>query len=1159
MRTTTLQKLAELQKNPSKIRNICILAHVDHGKTTLADALVASNGIISQRLAGKLRYLDSREDEQIRGITMKSSAIALDYKHGHIDFSSEVSTAVRLCDGAVILVDVVEGICPQTHAVLRQAWLENIKPVLILNKMDRLITELKMTPFEANIHLQHILEQVNAITGELFTSHVLKESSHKSADKKDPETVGEDDVYHWSTGLEDVDDSHIYFSPDQGNVIFASAIDGWGFRIHHFADLYEAKLGFKVEILRKTLWGDFYLDSKTKRIKKGAQDKGKKPLFVQFILDNLWAVYEAVLIKRDTDMIDKIVKSLKLKIQTRDSRQDARVHLQAITSQWLPLSNAVLAMVVECLPSPLEVTEERVEKLLCSNARKFDSLPEQTQQLKDDFLACSSAPEAPVIVYVSKMFSIDWKHLPQNKQRPLTSEEMTRRREIARQRHAERMLVKSQNERIEDTTNDGVNRDDDAAGIQIIQKPKDVEHQPDEQVFIAFARVFSGTVKRGASLYVLGPKHDPALVLEQLEEHDGNVEAVVNNQQHVQQYTVGDLYLFMGKELEAMDEVPAGNILGLSGLENLVLKSATLSSTVACPAFTDMYMEAAPIVRVALEPKNPGNMKQLVEGLRLLNQADPCVCVFIQGTGEHIIMCAGEVHLQKCLDDLKDRYARVDVNVSSPVVPFRETIIPPPKTDMVNEMLEGQTTTVKAQHVMSDEDGSEDSAQQDFIELQTTDRSSTIGVKAIPLPEEVTQLLEKNAAFIKMLELYSSARRKHANLQIGFRISDATLKALREFKANLQLAFSKSGQFWEGAIDQIWSFGPRRDGPNLLLNRIPNYDRPSLWTCLNDESKAVLERFWDFDNSIVSGFQMATQSGPLCEEPMRGVCFILEKWDSDKELYQKERNLSDGQDQALSEETPFLRETRTNSGMFVDDLVETSATWNDSAVVSEGDTGSCSLREASLTKDCVDSEGEHTSNIEGAVDSLTSNMSRLAANDLKVSHEIQPTSVHSITGQLMFCTKEACRKAFQAESQRLMIAMYSSVIQATVEVLGKLYAVLGKRNGRVLQADMKEGSSLFNVRAVLPVIESFGFAEEVRKKTSGLASPQLKFSHWEVIDVDPFWVPTTEEEYLHFGDKADSENQARQYMNAVRRRKGLKVDEKLVEFAEKQRTLSKNK
>ncbi|KAH0519889.1 Elongation factor Tu GTP-binding domain-containing protein 1 [Microtus ochrogaster] len=287
-----VDKMSQLQKNTANIRNICVLAHVDHGKTTLADCLISSNGIISSRLAGKLRYMDSREDEQVRGITMKSSAISLHYAEGneeylinlidspgHVDFSSEVSTAVRICDGCIIVVDAVEGVCPQTQAVLRQAWLENIRPVLVINKLDRLIVELKFTPQEAYSHLKNILEQINALTGTLFTSKVLEERAERETESQVKTHSEQGDlVYDWSTGLEDADDSQLYFSPEQGNVVFTSAIDGWGFGIEHFARIYSQKIGIKKEVLLKTLWGDYYINMKAKKIMK--VDQGLKEWFL---------------------------------------------------------------------------------------------------------------------------------------------------------------------------------------------------------------------------------------------------------------------------------------------------------------------------------------------------------------------------------------------------------------------------------------------------------------------------------------------------------------------------------------------------------------------------------------------------------------------------------------------------------------------------------------------------------------------------------------------------------------------------------------------------------------------------------------------------------------------------------------------------------------
>ncbi|XGI83679.1 elongation factor EF-2 [Halorutilales archaeon Cl-col2-1] len=173
-RKKIVDRCTELMDTPEQIRNIGIVAHVDHGKTTLTDNLLAGAGMISEDLSGEQLFMDTAEDEQERGITIDSANVSMvhDYEGddflinlidtpGHVDFGGDVTRAMRAVDGALVVVDAVEGSMPQTETVLRQALREDVKPILFINKVDRLINELQEGPEELQSRLIDVIEDVN--------------------------------------------------------------------------------------------------------------------------------------------------------------------------------------------------------------------------------------------------------------------------------------------------------------------------------------------------------------------------------------------------------------------------------------------------------------------------------------------------------------------------------------------------------------------------------------------------------------------------------------------------------------------------------------------------------------------------------------------------------------------------------------------------------------------------------------------------------------------------------------------------------------------------------------------------------------------------------------------------------------------------------------
>jgi elongation factor 2 len=233
-------QIQELMGNKEAVRNIGIIAHIDHGKTTLADSLLSGAGMLSSSMAGTACVLDYLEEEQKRKITIKTANISLLYKNfqgsyivvnlvdtpGHVDFTGKVTRALRAIDGVVVIVDAVEGIMAQTEIVTQQALKERVCPVLFINKVDRLITELQLNEEQIQKKLDHIINSFNDLI------EIYSEPPYNTK---------------WK------------ISPKKGNVAFGAALHGWGFTVNmakqkavKFQDIITAYQKQDIEELKKT-------------------------------------------------------------------------------------------------------------------------------------------------------------------------------------------------------------------------------------------------------------------------------------------------------------------------------------------------------------------------------------------------------------------------------------------------------------------------------------------------------------------------------------------------------------------------------------------------------------------------------------------------------------------------------------------------------------------------------------------------------------------------------------------------------------------------------------------------------------------------------------------------------------------------------------------
>ncbi|CAG2119813.1 unnamed protein product, partial [Medioppia subpectinata] len=514
-------------------------------------------GIIAASKAGEMRFTDTRKDEQERCITIKSTAISMyfemkesdmafikeaDQKEkgdekgflinlidspGHVDFSSEVTAALRVTDGALVVVDCVSGVCVQTETVLRQAIAERIKPVVFMNKMDLAMLTLQLEQEDLYQKFTRIVETVNVIIATY-------------ADESGP--MGD-----------------IKVDPSKGSVGFGSGLHGWAFTLKQFSEMYAEKFKIDTEKLMNRLWGENFYNPTTRKWAK-KYDDGFKRSFCMFVLEPIFKVFDAIMNFKKEE-IPKLLTKLNIVLKGDDKEKEGKDLLKVVMRTWLPAGESLLQMIAIHLPSPITAQKYRMETLY-EGPHDDEAAVGQYSTVRS-VKTCN--PEGPLMMYISKMVPTS-----------------------------------------------------------------------DKGRFYAFGRVFSGIVSSGQKVRIMGPNYVPG------------------GKQDLVEKAIQRTVLMMGRNVESIENVPCGNICGLVGVDQFLVKTGTISTFKDAHNMKVMKFSVSPVVRVAVEPKNPADLPKLVEGLKRLAKSDPMVQCIIEESGEHIVAGAGELHLEICLKDLEE-------------------------------------------------------------------------------------------------------------------------------------------------------------------------------------------------------------------------------------------------------------------------------------------------------------------------------------------------------------------------------------------------------------------------------------------------------------------------------------------------------------------------
>lgn len=580
--TSTLDELkyntnfiAGLMSNPALVRHVAFMGHIHHGKTSLVHHLFQGaraehEARGTQCLKGvnkEIRLHGVRPDEIERAVSLKTTLTSLpleDFngKHlmvnmidcpGHVDFFEDILCISRSVDGVVLVVDALEGVMGVTKKAIKAGLEAGCKLTLVINKVDRLILELRIPPEDAYLKLAHTILEVNS-TIEAYTP----------------------------TGK-----AVQVLSPERGNVCFSSSLHGWTFSLESFALVYCQKhnnkgRGMDPHAFSRRLWGNWFYREDSRLLTRERRPGGASPRsFVHYVLKPLYKIYSYVM-GDEVERLQGMLQGIGHKYSKTVLKGNANDVLTTVLSGMFGFSGSIVRMLGQHVPSPAE-----------SNAGKVSSFYTGPVSSVVGGATARCDPHGPLVMHVTKVL-----------------------------------------------------------------------FHNEEREFYSLARIYSGKVRSGQSVLVLGNDYS------------------AEDREDAAPATVTRVCLGVGThvlDLADQDEgACAGNIVLLRGVEATIGKGATIVDTTSeiedHSIFSNAAVHGRSVMSVAIEPLKPSDLPKMLDGLRSLDKIYPAVKLRVEESGEHVLFGTGELFLDCVTHDLRKVFSDLEIKIADPFTALRETV-----------------------------------------------------------------------------------------------------------------------------------------------------------------------------------------------------------------------------------------------------------------------------------------------------------------------------------------------------------------------------------------------------------------------------------------------------------------------------------------------------